>query len=47
MSDVEASLNALQESDEVKDRLRRETQFGVFVVHNKWVPCVLALVEER
>jgi hypothetical protein len=38
LADVEEQLNLIQDQAE-KERLRRETVFGIFVVHNKYVQC--------
>lgn len=38
MGDVEESLRSYEGSEEEKTRLREQTKFGIFVVHNKYVP---------
>lgn len=35
ISDVKKQLERLDEPQEVKDRIAKETQFAIFVVHNK------------
>lgn len=45
MSDVKKQLELLQEPQEVKEKIARETQFGIFVVHNKLKPKAAELPE--
>lgn len=39
--DVEKQLKELKVSEEERSRIREATKFGIFVVHNKYVPSPL------